>query len=444
MNCSEYDSGYDSGYDYGLNATRNAISDIAFFIQTCSILLWEYLLYAMGRPIDNCVKNVSRKLGNINMFYVKVFQGISANSQLLSNEQIRFLSSYTDNVPFGAEDIDLQFRSAIANVNREKEDKLIIPQYALPIKSGMIALIYEGYIGEQKVIIKVARKNIRNRLLNALRQIDMLVYLVAFIINQTSLNIEDIISENKDLMMLQTDFVNEMNNIVSIRGKYKNIDTIVIPRPYQEYTHAYHNIIVMDYLEGNNVMEVAQQDKATYAKQMGNFSLKGVLFDRIVHADLHPGNVIFMKTPDNKCQLGIIDFGVMVTITKQQQKDFYDFAYAFIIDKNTKKAFEIIVNAFIEPIAGHQETQKRDFIEEIGNIIETALTQNITFTTSDIYLINKILYSHGYRLTKSFCKIEMALALSDSVCKQLNGENNYIDNILDTASKILTPDICAF
>jgi predicted unusual protein kinase regulating ubiquinone biosynthesis (AarF/ABC1/UbiB family) len=440
MNCSEYDS----GYDYGLNATRNAVSDIVFLIQTCCILLWEYLLYAMGRPIDNCVKNVSRKLGNINMFYVKVFQGISTNSQLLSNEQIKFLSSYTDNVPFGAKDIDLQFRSAIANVNREKEEKLIIPQYALPIKSGMIALIYEGYIGKQKVIIKVARKNIRNRLLNALRQIDMLVYLFAFIMNQKSLNIEDIISENKDLMMLQTDFVNEMNNIVSIREKYKNIDTIVIPRPYKEYTHAYQHIIVMDYLEGNNVMEVAQQDKATYAKQLGNFSLKGVLFDRIIHADLHPGNVIFMKTPDNKCQLGIIDFGVMVTITKQQQKDFYDFAYAFIVDKNTTKAFEIIVNAFIEPIAGHQEMQKRDFIEEIGNIIETALTQNITFTTSDIYLINKILYSHGYRLTKSFCKIEMALAIADSVCKQLNGENNYIDNILDTASKILTPDICGF
>ena len=207
------------------------------------------------------------------MFYVKVFQGISTNSQLLSNEQIKFLSSYTDNVPFGAKDIDLQFRSAIANVNREKEEKLIIPQYALPIKSGMIALIYEGYIGKQKVIIKVARKNIRNRLLNALRQIDMLVYLFAFIMNQKSLNIEDIISENKDLMMLQTDFVNEMNNIVSIREKYKNIDTIVIPRPYKEYTHAYQHIIVMDYLEGNNVMEVAQQDKATYAKQLGNFSL---------------------------------------------------------------------------------------------------------------------------------------------------------------------------
>ena len=121
----------------------NSISDIIFLIQTCFILLWEYLFYAMGRPIDNCVKNVSRKLGNINMFYVKAFQSISSNSQLLSRKQIEFLTSYTDNVPFGAVDIDLNFRASIAEVNSDKENKLIITPYAIPIKSGMIALIYE-------------------------------------------------------------------------------------------------------------------------------------------------------------------------------------------------------------------------------------------------------------------------------------------------------------
>lgn len=64
--------------------------------------------------------------------------------------------------------------------------------------------------------------------------------------------------------------------------------------------------------------------------------------------------------------------------------------------------------------------------------------------SSEIYLINKILYTHGYRLTKAFCKIEMALAIANSVCKELNGENSYIDNISETAEKILTPDIYAF
>lgn len=38
----------------------------------------------------------------------------------------------------------------------------------------------------------------------------------------------------------------------------------------------------------------------------------------------------------------------------------------------------------------------------------------------------------------------MALAIANSVCKELNGENSYIDNISETAEKILTPDIYAF
>ena len=141
----------------------------------------------------------------------------------------------------------------------------------------------------------------------------------------------------------------------------------------------------------------------------------------------------------------------MLKITKKQQNDFFNFAYAFIVEKNSEKAFNIIVKAFIEPIqvgsdndSGENIPKKKLFIQEIGNIIETSLHKNSTIQSSEIYLINKILYRHGYRLTKEFCKIEMALAIADSVCKQLNGENSYIDNIAETAEKILTPDICAF
>ena len=113
------------------------------------------------------------------------------------------------------------------------------------------------------------------------------------------------------------------------------------------------------------------------------------------------------------------------------------------------------MNAFIEPFSNEdididnrrgkdKLLQQNSFVKEIGNIIEVALTQHSSIQSSDIYLINKILYSHSYRLTKAFCKIEMALAIADSVCKQLNGENSYIDNITETAKKILMPDICSF
>jgi len=436
-------------YSLTYNAIHNAITDYIFLIHTCFILLWEYFMYSMGRPIDNCVKNVSRKLGNINMFYVKAFQSISSNSQLLSREQIEFLSSYTDTVPFGPDDIDIHFRDAIADVNKNNDNNdntLSIPHFAIPIKSGMIALIYEGFIGKKKVIIKVARRNIRHRLSTALRQIDLLFRALAFLLQLQSLHIEDIISENRDMMIMQTDFKNELNNIITMREKYKNIDTIVIPRPYKEYTDAYENIIVMDYLEGNTVMQIANEDRKVYSNQLSHFSLKGVLFDRIIHADLHPGNVIFLKDNMGTCKLGIIDYGVMLTITKQQQNDFFNFAYAFIIEKDSEKAFDIIVNSFIEPISNEECTiiNKNKFIKEIGNIIEASLSKNITIQSSDIYLINKILYTHRYRLTKAFCKIEMALAIADSICKQLNGGNSYIDNIAETAAKILTPDICAF
>jgi len=434
---------------------QNSIIDFIFLIRTCFIILWEYLLYFLGRPIDNCVKNVSRKLGNINMFYVKAFQSISSNSQLLSREQIEFLSSYTDNVPFGPEDIDIDFRGAIARVNKNNniDNKLIIPPFAIPIKSGMISLIYEGFIGNQKVIIKVARKNIRDRLSNALRQFDLLTRLLVFVFRLQSLGINNVIMENKEMMMLQTNFRNELANIISIREKHKNIDDIVIPRPYKEYTEAYENIIVMDYLEGVTVMQIDAKDRNVYSKQLAQYSLKSILFDRIVHADLHPGNIIFLKDASGKCRSGIIDYGVMLIITKQQQKDFYDFISALFISKDSKKAFAILASSFIEKTVTNNNNnnlekesllKKPQIVEKIGNIIENALTKNNMIQPSEIYSINNILYAHGYCLSKAFCKIEMALAIADSVCRQLTTDNSYIDNIKEAATKLLAPDICAF
>jgi predicted unusual protein kinase regulating ubiquinone biosynthesis (AarF/ABC1/UbiB family) len=436
---------------------QNSIIDFIFLIRTCFIILWEYLMYFLGRPIDNCVKNVSRKLGNINMFYVKAFQSISSNSQLLSREQIEFLSSYTDHVPFGSEDIDIDFRGAIARVNKNKnnniDNKLIIPPFAMPIKSGMISLIYKGFIGKKKVIIKVARKNIRTRLSNALRQFDLLTRVLVFVFHLQSLGINNIIMENKEMMMLQTNFRNELANIISIREKNKNIDDIVIPRPYKEYTDAYENIIVMDYLEGVTVMQIDTKDRKVYSKQLAQYSLKSILFDRIVHADLHPGNIIFLKDASGKCRSGIIDYGVMLIITKQQQKDFYDFISALFISKDSKKAFAILASSFIEKTVSNNNNnnlekesllKKPQIVEKIGHIIENALTTKNMIQPSEIYSINNILYAHGYCLSKAFCKIEMTLAIADSVCRQLTMESNYIDDIKESATKLLTPDICAF
>jgi predicted unusual protein kinase regulating ubiquinone biosynthesis (AarF/ABC1/UbiB family) len=391
------------------------------------------------------------------MFYVKAFQSISSNSQLLSREQIEFLSSYTDNVPFGSEDIDIDFRGAIARVNKNKnnniDNKLIIPPFAMPIKSGMISLIYKGFIGKKKVIIKVARKNIRTRLSNALRQFDLLTRVLVFVFHLQSLGINNIIMENKEMMMLQTNFRNELANIISIREKNKNIDDIVIPRPYKEYTDAYENIIVMDYLEGVTVMQIDTKDRKVYSKQLAQYSLKSILFDRIVHADLHPGNIIFLKDASGKCRSGIIDYGVMLIITKQQQKDFYDFISALFISKDSKKAFAILASSFIEKTVSNNNNnnlekesllKKPQIVEKIGHIIENALTTKNMIQPSEIYSINNILYAHGYCLSKAFCKIEMTLAIADSVCRQLTMESNYIDDIKESATKLLTPDICAF
>ena len=53
-----------------------------------------------------CFINIITSLGNLNIFYIKIFQSLSTNSYLLNEEQISHLTSYTDKVPYTLDELD--------------------------------------------------------------------------------------------------------------------------------------------------------------------------------------------------------------------------------------------------------------------------------------------------------------------------------------------------
>ena len=53
-------------------------------------------------------------------------------------------------------------------------------------------------------------------------------------------------------MINQTDFIQEAKNIEMIYNANKNIDYVVVPKIYENYTHGDNDILVMDYIEGES------------------------------------------------------------------------------------------------------------------------------------------------------------------------------------------------
>jgi ubiquinone biosynthesis protein len=415
--------------------------DILFIFRTLAILFWEYMCFKLGRHPDECVQNVAESLGQLNIFYVKVFQSLSTNAHLLSHHQLEYLSRYTDNVPFGPEDIDMEFLDHIGKINQLVPDnQLIVTNNQLPIKSGLIALVYMGELNGEKVVIKVTRRDIRKRLKSALERIDFMMRIAGSFPSISELNIGDIISENKEIMMAQTDFANEVRNIQRMRKNCRNTDYLVIPEVYPEYTEEYGGMIVMEYIDGVRLEEVLDEDKDDYCLLLAKFGLKSMLFNRFYHGDLHPGNILFLKDTRGMKKIGILDYGVMAELTRGEQDHFYRF-FTYLISEDTyREAIIVIRDAFIEPketLALMEDTDREALTEALYAISVNVLKNQNNFQPTDIYDINKLLYDHGLRLAKCFCKIELAIAISDSVCSKLSLKTSYIDHIRQTAAEML-------
>ena len=65
---------------------------------------------------------------------------------------------------------------------------------------------------------------------------------------------------------------------------------------------------------------------------MSRFNIKSVFYDSLYHADLHSGNIIFMKEKDHQgindiLKIGVIDYGIIGKLTREEQNIFFTFLF---------------------------------------------------------------------------------------------------------------------
>tara|TARA_B100000530_G_scaffold323605_1_gene259602 strand:- start:6 stop:605 length:600 start_codon:yes stop_codon:yes gene_type:complete len=192
-------------------------SNIIFLLQTLLIVSEYYILYLFKVDQQKRFENAIKQLGSINIFYIKIFQAISTNNFLLTEEQTDYLSRYTDDVPFMSNEIDPFFEMEINKISRRINDNFEINkqgEYLVPLKSGMVSLVYTGTLNGQRVAIKVLRKNIRKKLYDALNKIDFLFKIVGRWPYIRAFNVNELISENRNILIEQTDLKKEVKNIL--------------------------------------------------------------------------------------------------------------------------------------------------------------------------------------------------------------------------------------
>jgi len=410
------------------------MSNLYFISQTLLIFFREFIYYLFNKSKLNCFIGIVTQLGKLNIFYIKIFQSLSTNSHILNEEQINYLTEYTDKVPYTTDELNTSFLESILELSNKLKHNFeldTVNNKIIPYRAGMIAIVYTGKINNKKVIVKVIRNNVRQKLEIALKQMNFIINILSYTPYIKRLNFKNLILENEKQLLLQTDFVNEVNNIKRMYNNCKNTDYIVIPSVYDDYTYYDNNIIVMDYIEGDRLESVLDLDKDKYSLLVANFGIKCLLFNRFYHADLHSGNILFIKDNDNNYKLGILDFGVCGELTKFEQNEFYKLFVLIGQTKDYIDVAEFIISNLVEPktvIENLNEKQLHYIIIKLADISKTTFS-NIGFGASELYEISHLLSKYNLMLSRNFCKVELSLAIANSVTSELCYKSTYIKNV---------------
>ena len=247
---------------------------------------------------------------------------------------------------------------------------------------------------------------------------------------------------------IQTDMVNEGNNLLHYTDVYKDQDIFVIPKVYKFSK----NILIMSYEEGTTFDKIDCSDYMKYKIILLNkiFVKNNQHTHRLMHGDLHKGNWKVRVDKENNIKLVIYDFGFCWRIPdylKSNDSMFVDRSMITPIEDidNYSQALYLLVNKMttIESILESVDIVKKKMLDE-GKTKEAVYDD-------PLFLINLILEDSRKNnfLIDSF--IFQSVIVHNQLCNNLikyginvkDGKNDYFKNqILNIINICKTYNTC--
>ena len=424
------------------------IKNTYFILYFFSLLSFQTIQYFLFGDYEKRCKNIINYLASKNLLYVKVFQALSANTDLITPEFSSYLMDFTDNVPFNLNDIEINnILEDIEEIGKTWPELKISNIDSVPYKSGTISVVYNAKMNKKNVVIKVLRKNIDKRMKEALEQAKIIIYFLSKIKIIKDLHLNMILHENTNILLDQVDFLKEIFNIDMFERSNKNRESYIIPHVYNEFTIKNKRMIVMDKLDGIRLDKLKEEEKNEYILLITKFLIISIIFDGHYHGDLHPGNILFMRDKNNTPKIGIIDYGIVGKLLPKVQEDLHYFFLA-LLQKDYIKVGESILDSLIVTSDINSNINKQciinneireELIKSFSIIAEEAVRDEGNIGPDEVIKINKILEKYNLKLSHDFCKIILSMGVSKCLCETLCvGNKKYVEYINEATNELMS------
>ena len=247
------------------------------------------------------------------------------------------LSTRRDFIPEAIADELAKLQDRVAAFSGEEAKKIIERTIGLPISevfaeftitplaSASVAQVHAAkLLTGETVVVKVLRPKLNKRIT---KDIDLL-YAIAALVScywpeARRLRPKQLVAEFEVCLNDELDLLREAASASQLRRNFSCSDLLYIPKIYWKYT--YSQILVMERIQGISIANIKElKNQGINLKRLAERGVEifftQVFRDCFFHADMHPGNIFVSPVSKEKPQYLGVDFGVMGSLSPEDQR----------------------------------------------------------------------------------------------------------------------------
>lgn len=258
-----------------------------------------------------------RRLQEMGPVYIKIGQVLATNNDIPREivDELQKLQDKAEGIPFSQANVAADLPKCVINVEEA------------PIAAASIGIVYKGQWSDgTMVVVKVMRPDIRRQMCAALWGTSRLCRRLARW-SKTADHMLDVTRQYRRSIYAELDYLREANNMDALAAGMQPIGAWnVCPNIYS----ASKSFIVMEYVEGNRITDVAYiKSKGLSPRIVANNLLESFLYQCLVsdifHSDPHPGNIA-INADDDTPRLVWYDSGSVTRCTETWRSDLVQLA----------------------------------------------------------------------------------------------------------------------
>ena len=337
--------------------------------------------------------------------YIKIGQFISSRSDVFGKELSDEMSKLQDSVEPVKWDM----------IKHHVDTSKFTDVDTNPLASASVAQIHRAKYKDKDVVLKIKKPNVDKSLKRDISNIRACLSMFPFLESNKALPWVEEIDRTIDK---ELDFRNEIINLKKFREMYQWDDSVVIPKVYPSVST--ENMIVMEYVPSDKTIFKSERLIDMFVEQ--------ILFEGVIHGDLHGGNIGFSGE-----NLVMYDFGNIIYISKEYQDAMKEFIMALQM-KDVDKTIDAMIKMgmVVRSIEG-----TRIFIQKFFKYLDTLDITSFKFSADEI--IDKVpveIDSTTFTILRSF-------SLLEGLCKKKDQTFRYEDIFLKNLEMLMISEICS-